>query len=124
MTSGEVLWWSIVVVFPFAVTGLKIAAVVRADRRFERLRSWQLQGIPLPAPDDPRWKLTKHGEAELGSFLVQEYLSEFCTGGVYFEKHCLGNWRHYERAVMAPLRQQLQEARAARALAAITGDEP
>ena len=107
-----------------AIFALQTAARVVGERRFERLRSWEMQGIPLPAPDDPRWRLTKHGEAEMGPFLVQEYLNEFATGGVWFEKRCLGNWRRYERAVMAPLTRRLQEERAARALAAITGDEP
>lgn len=87
--------------------------------RFSRLRSWELNGIPLPAPDDPRWESDGSRGLRIGKAFAVDPLWD----DVYFEGQRIGRWSIYVRAVMAPHQRRIAEERAARALAAIAEDE-
>jgi hypothetical protein len=86
---------------------------LRDERR--RLRSPEIDGTPLPAVDDPRWEWDGHElAARFGTAFVVQWHN------VIFEGRTLGEWEAYAEAVRAPLMPREAEARAARALAAIT----
>jgi len=81
------------------------------------LRAPEIGGIPLPMPDDPRWKVAHPSGAKLGPFHVER-----CFGRIYFEHRELGTWEAYAKRVFAVFDAAERAAMEKRALAAITGD--
>lgn len=106
-------WW----LFGTTLGGFVSWAVIRAIRltlkaRLERrLRSPEIDGVPLPAVDDPRWVHEKT-ESILGKFTVDEdYLYESLakTHAIYLNGKRLGYWDEYGKRFRAHLPQLEKE---------------
>lgn len=122
-----------------SVLGLTAVIVVVKDlvtrirrRRATALATPVLKGVPLPAVDDPRWRI-EHGlfERKMNKRMDRMWMGDFkvwsIDGEVLFQGHRVGHWRRYVRAVRArfPDGEQHTLAEAAgRALRAPNGRFP
>lgn len=88
--------------------GHDIADAIRAWR-FRRLTSWEINGITLPAPDDPRWTR----DQTLGNF-------NFRGDGIFYRETYLGAWLSYTNAVKRRFVQADRAKLAAEALKELT----
>lgn len=98
-------------------------ALLRARTRRRLAAPW-LNGIPLPAIDDPRWVAgdspvwAHFGPCDL-RFKGHFRFTVTQSGRVCFEEEEVGYWDAYCNAVLGLLRQGLKEDRASRALKAM-----
>lgn len=97
-----------------AVFGIPPVIARVRRRRFARLRSWELDGIPLPSPDDPRWYET-HG-MRCGRFSMDAFACIYLDGAV------LGRYDLYYNYVRKRLLEFDRAELADRALKALTDD--
>jgi hypothetical protein len=91
-----------------AIVVSSLAAWLHARIQQQQLAAPVLNGVPLPAVDDPRWAM-EGGRAELGDFRI---ISHY----VFLGRDMIGEWSAYCQAVRAPLKARAYESLQERAL--------